>query len=169
MVIFWREEATGNNITHSTPHLGSASKMIFITHRGCHPVHTSSSELATNTAYERNACSIFRPWQGWTALSSTGPSEGTLRVFPNLSTASAYVILRPFFRPKNPRSDSLAFNDWELDLDSSRFPGSSIGKTQELNEKSHPHLQLDKTMSSIPKVEPGDQVYCKNSDVCLGE
>ncbi|KAF9446150.1 DUF1479-domain-containing protein [Macrolepiota fuliginosa MF-IS2] len=106
-----------------------------------------------------NACSIFRPWQGWTALSSTGPDEGTLRIFPNLSVASSYMILRPFFRPKNPRSNSLGFGDWELDLDSSRFPGSTIGKTQELNEKTHPHLQLDKTMVSIPKVEPGDQVY----------
>ncbi|KAF5355130.1 hypothetical protein D9756_005570 [Leucocoprinus leucothites] len=106
-----------------------------------------------------NACSIFRPWQGWTALSSTGPGEGTLQILPNLSIASPYIILRPFFRPKNPRSDSLKFEDWELDLDGSRFPGSSIGKTQELNVKSHPHLRLDKTMVSLPKVEPGDQVY----------
>ncbi|KAL9712131.1 hypothetical protein Ac2012v2_005208 [Leucoagaricus gongylophorus] len=106
-----------------------------------------------------NACSIFRPWQGWTALSSTEPNEGTLQVLPNLPVASSYIILRPFFRPKNPRSDSLKFEDWELDTDSSRFPGSSIGKTQELNVKSHPHLHLDKTMVSIPKVQPGDQVY----------
>ena len=35
-----------------------------------------------------------------------------------------------------------------------------MGKTQELNEKTHPHLRLDKTMVSVPKLEPGDQIYC---------
>ncbi|KDR75460.1 hypothetical protein GALMADRAFT_247897 [Galerina marginata CBS 339.88] len=106
-----------------------------------------------------NACSIFRAWQGWTALSRTGPSEGTLRVLPMLSLASAYVILRPFFRPINPNSGSLKFEDWVLDLESPLFPGSSIGKTQELTEKTHPHLMLGQTMVSIPRVDPGDQVY----------
>jgi len=104
-----------------------------------------------------NQCSIFRPWQGWTALSHTGPGEGTLRVLPMLSLSSAYIMLRPFFRPIVP--NSLKFEDWEVNLDSSGFPGSSIGKTQELNEKTHPHLRLEKTMLSIPKVQPGDQVY----------
>ncbi|KAF9479392.1 DUF1479-domain-containing protein [Pholiota conissans] len=106
-----------------------------------------------------NACSIFRAWQGWTSMSTTGPNEGTLRVLPMLSLSSAYVILRPFFRPKHPSSPSLKFEDWVPDVDSPTFPGSSIRKTQELNEKTHPHLQLARTMVSVPKVEPGDQVY----------
>lgn len=107
-----------------------------------------------------NACSIFRAWQGWTAMSSTGPGEGTLRVLPMLSLASAYILLRPFFRPRDAASSSLKFDDWVPDLDSPAFPGSSIGKTQELNERTHPHLQLARTMVSVPRVEPGDQVYC---------
>ncbi|KAF5309928.1 hypothetical protein D9619_010556 [Psilocybe cf. subviscida] len=106
-----------------------------------------------------NACSIFRAWQGWTSLSSTGPGEGTLRVLPMLALASAYVSLRPFFRPKNAQSASLAFDDWTVDLDTPAFPGSSIGKTQELNARTHPHLRLGRTMVSVPGVEPGDQVY----------
>ncbi|TFK45112.1 hypothetical protein BDQ12DRAFT_695360 [Crucibulum laeve] len=104
-----------------------------------------------------NQCSIFRPWQGWTSLSSTGPGEGTLKVLPMLNLASAYIILRPFFRPT--AGSSLAFNDWKLDLESTAFPGSSPRKTQELNERTHPHLCLGRTMASIPRVEPGDQVY----------
>jgi hypothetical protein len=96
-------------------------------------------------------------------MSSTGPNEGTLRVLPMLSLASAYILLRPFFRPINSRSDSLKFEDWVVDLESPTFPGSSIGKTQELNERTHPHLKLGQTMVSIPKVEPGDQVYCQFS------
>jgi hypothetical protein len=76
-----------------------------------------------------------------------------------LPLASAYIILRPFFRPKSVNS-SLAFEDWELDIDGTSFPGSVMAKTQELNETTHPHLRLDKTMISLPKMEPGDQVYC---------
>ncbi|KAF9047648.1 hypothetical protein BJ165DRAFT_1344868, partial [Panaeolus papilionaceus] len=89
-------------------------------------------------------------------LSSTDPGEGTLRVFPNLSLATAYLILRPFFKPRNAQSSSLKADDWVLDVESSSFPGSSIGKMQELNEKTHPHLQLRRTMTSLSKVEPGN-------------
>lgn len=38
-----------------------------------------------------------------------------------------------------------------------------MGKAQVLNDKSHPHLRLDKTVTSIPRVEPGDQVYCESN------
>ncbi|KIM77865.1 hypothetical protein PILCRDRAFT_825084 [Piloderma croceum F 1598] len=106
-----------------------------------------------------NQCSVFRCWQGWTSLSTVGPGEGTLRVLPMLSLASAYILLRPFFRPKPGANGSLAFDDWELDIESTSFPGSIMGKTQELNETTHPHLRLDKTMISVPAIEPGDQVY----------
>ncbi|KAH8103434.1 DUF1479-domain-containing protein [Cristinia sonorae] len=107
-------------------------------------------------------CSIFRPWQGWTSLSSTGPSEGTLRLLPFLPLSSAYIMLRPFFRPKRLLQTGeapLAAEDWELDLESTAFPGSEMAKAQGLNEMTHPHLRLDKAMVSIPRVEPGDQVY----------
>jgi len=103
---------------------------------------------------------VFRPWQGWTALSNTGPGEGTLRVLPLLSLSTAYIILRPFFRLRvgAPRH-SLRAEDWELDLDSTIFTGCAPSKTQELSEATHPHLALDRTLLSIPRVEPGDQVY----------
>ncbi|KAJ7117571.1 hypothetical protein C8R44DRAFT_925086 [Mycena epipterygia] len=105
-------------------------------------------------------CSIFRPWQGWTAMSSTGPGEGTLRVLPMLTLATAYWILRPFFRARDPASSSLKWEDWnELDLDGTAFAGSGLGTGMEFNDASHPHLRLDKTMISMPRVEPGDQVY----------
>lgn len=120
----------------------------------------------------RNQCTILRCWQGWTSMSSTGINEGTLRVLPMLSLATAYIILRPFFKPRSvtARMDqsledaqnvSLAAEDWELNLEGSEFPGSVPGKTQELNEVTHPHLRLAETMVSIPKIEPGDQVYCE--------
>ncbi|TIB97393.1 DUF1479-domain-containing protein [Wallemia mellicola] len=109
-------------------------------------------------------CSVFRPFQGWTSMSEVGPHEGTLRVLPiDLKLATAYIILRPFFSPvRGP--EHLDFNDWKLNLDSTDFPGSSQGRTQELNIHTHPHLQLDKTMVSAPRLSPGDQVYW-HSDV----
>lgn len=63
-------------------------------------------------------------------------------------------MLRPFFRP------AAASGEWELDLESNLFPGSVPGKTQELNAETRPHLRLGKTMTSVPKIQPGDQVYC---------
>ncbi|KAH7917897.1 DUF1479-domain-containing protein [Leucogyrophana mollusca] len=111
-----------------------------------------------------NQCTILRCWQGWTSMSTTGVGEGALRVLPMLSLATAYTILRPFFRPRVSLSglrgpQSLAAEDWELDLDTPSFPGSVPGKTQEHNEHTHPHLRLDKTMVSVPTIQPGDQVY----------
>ncbi|KAI0629478.1 DUF1479-domain-containing protein [Trametes polyzona] len=114
-----------------------------------------------------NQCSIFRPWQGWTALSNTGPGEGTLRVLPMLSLATAYLILRPFFRLRSglasdaatPADIPLDADAWVLDLDDPTFPGSTPGKTQAVTPATHPHLRIEQTIVSIPRVEPGDQVY----------
>lgn len=107
-------------------------------------------------------CGVFRTWQGWLSLSSTGPGEGTLRVFPALREATAYVLLRPFFRAVN--TDPLArgyldADNWVLDLDSATYPGVVLGKTQELNAETHPHLRLKECMVPIPRVEPGDYVF----------
>jgi hypothetical protein len=90
-------------------------------------------------------------------MSATSPGEGTLRVAPLLKLATAYLMLRPFFKPRTPSS---GLDDWVINLESPDFPGSQMGKTQELNEKTHPHLQLSRTMVSVPRVEPGDQIYC---------
>jgi hypothetical protein len=71
------------------------------------------------------------------------------------------MMLRPFFRPRSANSASLRFDDWEIDTTTSAFPGTGLGGAQEFNKKTHPHLRLDKMMVSVPKVEPGDQVYCE--------
>jgi hypothetical protein len=93
------------------------------------------------------ACTMFRLFQGWLSMSSTGPGEGTLQVCPLLRHATAYLLLRPFF--------DLETN--ELNLDTS-FPGSALGGGQEYNPVTHPHLKLEDIMVSLPKVEPGDFV-----------
>ncbi|KAG8862904.1 hypothetical protein FRB96_000322 [Tulasnella sp. 330] len=107
-------------------------------------------------------CSVFRAFQSWLSMSATGPGEGTLRVFPLLKEASAYVILRPFFRPSVSASspDFLSASSWKLDLTSTDFPNSVMGMGQELNDATHPHLRLEEGgMVSMKLVNPGDMVF----------
>jgi hypothetical protein len=119
--------------------------------------------------------------QGWTSLSNTGPTEGTLRVYPFLKEMSAYVMLRPLFAPRLAKEEMskqeyLGPDNWELDFETSKFPGAPRAKGQELSDATHPHLELDRTMVSVPGVRPGDQVFwhCGKSKPstqikCLGE
>lgn len=93
------------------------------------------------------ACSMLRFFQGWLSMSKTAPGEGSLHVCPMLTHSSAYTILRPFFNGETmqPTIDNV-------------FPGSVPGACQEYNPITHPHLDLEKTMVSVPEVEPGDYV-----------
>ena len=69
-------------------------------------------------------------------------------------------MLRPFFRPKPGREDSLEADDWVPDLENGQFYGASPRLLHTFSPLTHPHLQFDKTVVSIDFVEPGDQVYC---------
>nr|POE66139.1 uncharacterized protein ybiu [Quercus suber] len=115
------------------------------------------------------ACSMFRMFQGWLSMSSTGPYEGTLLVNPLLSRATAYYLLRPFFSPKTSfpelTADTtnselfLSPDNWQLDAtQSSWLQGASPGHGQELQHALHPHLQLPLSMVHVPHVQPGDYV-----------
>lgn len=68
-------------------------------------------------------CGVFRPWQGWLSMSNTGANEGTLRVLPFLKESTAYIILRPLFKPKkvdstaggpNYSKEYLSMDNWEV-------------------------------------------------------
>jgi len=115
------------------------------------------------------ACSMFRMFQGWLAMSNTGPYEGTLLVNPLLSRATAYFLLRPFFSPKVAANETtsegypdtyLAPENWILDLapQNSWIQGATPGHGQELRHNLHPHLDLPNTMVHMPRVQPGDYV-----------
>ncbi|KAH7186314.1 hypothetical protein BKA60DRAFT_532075 [Fusarium oxysporum] len=113
---------------------------------------------------------LFRSWQGWTSLSETGPTEGTLLVYPFIREHTSYLLMRPLFKPKKPKSEFqdrkayLSPDNWELDFDTTNFPGSPHQRNQELNDETHPHLELPRTMVCMPKVYPGDSVWW-HSDV----
>ena len=90
-------------------------------------------------------------------------------MFPDVHLSTAYWVLRPFFKLKAGRGTSdLAAEDWEVDLESTSFPGSAPGKGQELSSASHPHLDLSNAMVSVPTVNPGDQVYW-HTDVIVSQ
>lgn len=103
------------------------------------------------------ACSMFRFFQGWLSMSSTGPGEGTLKICPLLKQATAYLMLRPLM---------LTGSAHNLNAD---FPGAVPGNGQEYNDETHPDLDLASTMCSVPHVEPGDYVACKFSTLTLFE
>ncbi|KAK9234044.1 hypothetical protein V1525DRAFT_88821 [Lipomyces kononenkoae] len=95
------------------------------------------------------ACSMFRMFQGWMAMSNTGPGEGTLRVYPLLKQATAYVILRPFFDAQTAT---------KFVAPSVSFPNTALGAAQELSPATHPQLELESSMIPVPSVQPGDYV-----------
>ncbi|KAJ6460247.1 hypothetical protein C8R45DRAFT_1180344 [Mycena sanguinolenta] len=108
---------------------------------------------------------VFRAFQGWLAISKTGPGQGTLKVFPDILLSNAYIIMRPFFRPlvSLDSKDILDAKNWAFDMSTPDFPGIftrdngfwGLRPTTEL----HPHLLLDATMTSVPAVDPGDTVF----------
>lgn len=110
--------------------------------------------------FKANAHSaVFRSFQGWTALTPASPSAGTLLLYPNISSVVAYVVLRPFFSPPANAEDVLDANKWTFDPESSWFPGTMKDQSQRLSPSSHPHLRLQKCLTYIPKMKPGDTVW----------
>ena len=85
-------------------------------------------------------CSMFRTFQGWTALTRQGPGDGTLQLIP-IAEAMVYVLLR-------------AIQD---DVPADSLCGAEPGRALSVNEQYH--SPLIKALSSIPLVEPGDTIF----------
>lgn len=120
-------------------------------------------DVQTNLYDGVGACSMFRAWQGWLSMSHCGPGEGTLLVNPLLKLSTAYLMLRPFFRPLSTERGSafLRPDNWEFtggEAMTSDLQGATPGHGQELNDELHPHLQLETSMVHVPKIKPGDFV-----------
>ncbi|KAK4121975.1 DUF1479-domain-containing protein [Parathielavia appendiculata] len=114
------------------------------------------------------ACSMFRMFQGWLAMSRAAPGEGTLLVNPLVKESVVYALLRPFFRARKALEEVggdegifLDEGNWEFtageNMDSS-LQGAIPGCAQEFPEGMHPHLELERTMVHVPEVRPGDYV-----------
>ncbi|KAF5013125.1 hypothetical protein FDECE_845 [Fusarium decemcellulare] len=95
-------------------------------------------------------CSGFRSYQGWLSLSDCAPTNGSLRVLPDLKASTAYTLLRPFVTPTP--------GGWALETNSSFFHGAAMGAGQELLPNLHPHISPSGFIT-IPTVRPGDAVF----------
>ncbi len=85
-------------------------------------------------------CSMFRTFQGWTALTRQGPGDGTLQLIP-IAEAMVYILLR-------------AIQD---DVPADSLCGAEPGRALSVNQQYHgPLIQA---LSSIPVMEPGDTIF----------
>lgn len=90
-------------------------------------------------------CSMFRTFQGWTALTRQGKGDGTLQLIP-IANAMAYILLR-------------ALQD---DVPETELCGAKPGRALSAEPEWH-GLLLD-GVTSIPLMQPGDTVFW-HSDV----
>ena len=91
-------------------------------------------------------CSVFRTYQGWTALTRQGPSDGTLQLLP-IADGITYLLLRAM-------QDDVAEDDL-----CGATPGRALGVNAEWHE------DLVSGMVSIPEVQPGDTAWW-HPDIC---
>jgi hypothetical protein len=91
-------------------------------------------------------CSMFRTYQGWTALTRQGPRDGTLQLIP-IAEGISYVLLRAL-QEDVPEDDLCG-----------AAPGRALGVSREW------HPEMMEAMVSIPEVQPGDTVWW-HTDIC---
>ncbi len=90
-------------------------------------------------------CSMFRTFQGWTALTRQGQGDGTLQLIP-IANSMVYVLLR-------------ALQD---DVPETELCGAKPGRA--LSVEPEWHALLLEGLTSIPLMQPGDTVFW-HSDV----
>ena len=90
--------------------------------------------------------SVFRTYQGWTALTRQGPNDGTLRLVP-IAEGISYLLLRAL--EEDVPEDELC----------GAAPGRALGVSPEW------HADLLAAQVSIPEVMPGDTVWW-HTDIC---
>jgi hypothetical protein len=85
-------------------------------------------------------CSMFRTYQGWTALTAQGPGDGTLQLLP-IVKAIVYILLRPL----------------QDDVPEESLCGVEPARALSIGPEWH--APLLPALTSIPLVEPGDTVW----------
>ena len=98
------------------------------------------TEVEEYTVENTTKCSVFRTFQGWTALSDMIAGQGLLHVVP-IPEAMAYILLRPLLD----------------DVPDDELCGVAPGRVLPVSEQWHPLLM--EALSSIPALEAGDSVW----------
>ncbi|KAL2023661.1 hypothetical protein VTK56DRAFT_1818 [Thermocarpiscus australiensis] len=129
------------------------------------PWESSTRLGVTSDLYHKaGACSIFRMFQGWLALNTIPPGRGSVRVCPLPRHATAYFLLRPFFSPRTTstspqtsHASNIVSDDWVFTCpQNSILQGAMPSYAQEIAPALHPHLQLERSLVPVPRLEPGD-------------
>jgi hypothetical protein len=100
----------------------------------------ASHRLETEEIPSAAVCSMFRTYQGWTALTRQGPGDGTLQLIP-IAEGVAYVLLRAL-------QEDVAEDD---------LCGAAPGRALGVSAQWHPDLMAG--LVPIPEVEPGDTAW----------
>ena len=103
----------------------------------------ATHRVATEEIPSPAVCSVFRTFQGWTAMSRQGAGDGTLQVIP-IANLMAWFLLR-------------ALQD---DVPADDLCGAKPGKALPLDPRWHE--AVSPALSSIPVVQPGDTVWWHN-------
>ncbi len=90
-------------------------------------------------------CSMFRTFQGWTALTKQGQGDGTLQLIP-ITNGMVYMLLRAL----------------QHDVPEDELCGAKPGRA--LSVQPEWHSLLLEALTSIPVMQPGDTVFW-HSDV----
>jgi hypothetical protein len=106
----------------------------------------ASHRLDTREIPSPAVCSMFRTYQGWTALTRQGPNDGTLRLIP-IAEGISYVLLRAV----------------QEDVPETDLCGAAPGRALRISPEWHPELVAG--LVSIPEVQPGDTVFW-HTDIC---
>jgi hypothetical protein len=88
-------------------------------------------------------CSVFRTFQGWTALSQQGPGDGTLQLIP-IANLMGWIVLRAL----------------QPDVPGNELCGAKAGNALPLDARWH--AAAAEALVSIPRVQPGDTVWWHN-------
>jgi hypothetical protein len=106
----------------------------------------AAHRLETREIPSPAVCSMFRTYQGWTALTRQGPEDGTLRLIP-IAEGICYVLLRAL----------------QEDVPETDLCGAAPGRALGVSPEWHPELVAG--MVPIPEVQPGDAVFW-HTDIC---
>jgi hypothetical protein len=101
----------------------------------CGTYRTQTREYASPAV-----CSMFRTFQGWTALTEQGPADGTISLLP-MANSIAYFLMRALQ------------DDVEPDDLCGAAPGRALGARHKW------HSDILGGLMSIPTVGPGDTVW----------
>jgi uncharacterized protein DUF1479 len=108
-----------------------------------------ASYRTSGPQYESSTmCSVFRTFQGWTALSDMAHDQGVLFTVP-IPEAMAYMLLRPLLS----------------DVAEDDMCGVTVGQVFPVNERWHPLLV--RAFAGIPDIRAGDSVWW-HADVIHG-